>query len=300
MQTIKERIYEFRPDQKPVATAKDGEVLLFVTEDCYDGQIKSEKDIIGEIDWHHTNPATGPVYIEGAEVGDVLAVELLDIRVADQGTMCMISECGPFWQKSEERTHIFRIENDTVYWDATGMNWPLDPMVGVIGTAPDEGGISTGFVGDHGGNMDSRIIKKGATVYLPVRTKGALLAMGDLHATMGDGEVTGNGIEIAGEVLCRVRVVKNFELNWPVTETKDAYFVNTCGGTCDDAIEKGYLEMHRLLMERYGLDYTDAGLYMSIQGYLSSNQACLVDEAGGNTFRVGTPKVVGKPLIPEK
>ncbi|MDU0826143.1 MAG: acetamidase, partial [Negativicoccus succinicivorans] len=74
--------------------------------------------------------------------------------------------------------------------------------------------------------------------------------------------------------------------------------VNTCGPTCDDAIRAGDLELHRLISDAYDLDYTDTAMYMSIQGYLCANQACLVEEAGGDSFRVGTPKVLNKkPLI---
>ena len=298
MQEIRECIYKFTPEMQPVATAKPGEVVKFITKDCYDGQVQKPTDIAETVDWQHTNPATGPLYIEGAEPGDALAVDILDVTVADQGAACSIPECGPFCEKSELRTHIMRIENGLVHWDANDMVWPLDTMVGVIGVATDEKEISTGFVGNHGGNMDSRIIQKGVTVWFPVRVKGGLLAMGDLHATMADGEVCGNGIEIAGEVIVRVRLLKNFKLNWAVTETKDAYFVNTCGPTCDDAIRAGYLELHRLISDAYGLDYTDTAMYMSIQGYLCANQACLVEEAGGDSFRVGTPKVLNKkPLI---
>ena len=128
--------------------------------------------------------------------------------------------------------------------------------------------------------------------------EGALLAMGDVHAAMGDGEVCGCGIEIAGEVIVRVRILKNFKLNWPLLETKDAYYVNARGATCDEAIHSAYVELHRLISQAYELDYTDTAMYMSIQGLLSANQACLVEQAGGDSFRVGTPKVLNKkPLI---
>ena len=145
-----------------------------------------------------------------------------------------------------------------------------------------------------GGNMDSRIIRKGATVWLPVRVPGALLVMGDIHASMGDGEVCGTGLEIDGEITVRVRLLKNFELNWPVTETKDAWYVNSCGDTCDDAIRAGYMEMRRLIAKAYGWSLEDAAFYMTLRGYLESNQACLVPH---DTFRVGTPKVNGKPRL---
>ena len=298
MLEIKEYIYEFAKDMKPVAKAKDNEVVKFIVEDCFAGQIKSEKDIAMSVDWKHTNPAAGPLYVEGAEPGDVLCVEILDIKVADQGAVCSIPDCGPFADKSESRTHILKIKDGKVIWEKYNMIWPVDTMIGVIGVATDEKNISTGFVGNHGGNMDNPMIKKGVRMWLPVRVDGGLLAMGDLHATMADGEVCGTGIEIAGEVIVRVKVLKNFELNWALLETEDAYYVNTCGPTCDDAIRAGYEEMHRLLCNAYGMDYTDAGMYMSMQGFLAANQACLVAEAGGDSFRIGTPKVLNKkPLI---
>lgn len=298
MQELRDFIYEFSKDMKPIATAKDGEIVKFVAEDCFAGQVKTEKDIALSIDWHHTNPAAGPLFVEGAEPGDVLAVDILDIQVAEQGATCSIADCGPFAAQSEARTHILKIRDGKVVWEKHGMIWPVDTMIGVIGVAPDKEAISTGFVGNHGGNMDNPLIKKGVTLWLPVRVEGGLLAMGDLHATMADGEVCGTGIEIAGEVIVRVRVLKHFELHWTLLETKDAYYVNTCGPTCDDAIRAGYLEMHRLIQNAYGMDYTDAGMYMSIQGFLAANQACLVDEAGGDSFRIGTPKVMNKkPII---
>ena len=298
MLEVKGAIYAFSKDAKPVATVKNNDVVKFVIHDCYEGQIKTEKDVAASVDWKHTNPAAGPVYIEGAEAGDALAVDILDISVADKGVVCSIPECGPFAAKSELRTHVMKIKDGKVYWDKHNMVWPAAPMVGVIGTAPDGEDIATGFVGNHGGNMDNPMIQKGVRMWFPVRVKGALLAMGDLHATMADGEVCGNGIEIAGEVIVRVSILKNFKLNWPILETKDAYYVNTRGATCDEAIHSGYVELHRLISNAYGLDYTDTSMYMSIQGLLSANQACLVAEAGGNSFRVGTPKVLNKkPLI---
>ena len=150
--------------------------------------------------------------------------------------------------------------------------------------------------------MDSNVITKGCKVYLPVRVKGALLAMGDIHALMGDGEISGTGIEIPGVIFIKVSIIKNFELTYPVTETKDAWFVNTFGDCANQAIVRGYNELQRLIANAYSWDYTDACLYMSIQAILQANQACLSfdkydDEYNGPTFRVGCPKIKGKELI---
>lgn len=297
MLKLRDYIYTFSKDLEPIAKVASGTVIKFKVEDCFGGQIRCKTDELMEMDWNHANPATGPVYVEGAEPGDVIAVDILDIEVDSQGTICTIPHVGPFWENYEKKTYILRIQDGLIHWDETGMTWPIDPMVGVIGLASDERDIPTAHVSHHGGNMDSRLIRKGTTVWLPVRVAGGLLAMGDLHATMGDGEVAGNGIEVRGSIIARVRLVKNFKLNWALTETADAYYVNTCGPTCDDAIREGYLEMHRLIMQAYGLSYTDAALYMSMQGFLEANQACLVDEAGGNSFRTGTPKLKDKPRL---
>lgn len=295
MQELTQYTYVFSKNGEPIAHAKSGEVVKFVTRDCNNGQIQNEHQFADNINWNQTNPATGPLYIDGAEPGDVLAVDILNIDVDDHGVACTIPGLGPLWPSCELRTR--RIEIRDGYALFKDVKWPIDPMIGVIGTAPDGEDVSTGFVFNGGGNMDSRMITKGVTVWLPVRVPGALLAMGDIHATMGDGEVIGNGLEIAGEIVVRVRLVKNFTLNWPVTETRDAWFVNTRGATCDEAIEAGYKEMQRLISQAYAWDMTDTAIYMSLQGYLESNQACLTPDEGGNTFRVGTPKVATKPRL---
>lgn len=287
--------YRFSKDAKPIGRVSSGDILKVKTVDCFCEQIKKEEDTVEHVDWERVNPATGPIYIEDAEPGDVLAVDILNIELNNQGVVCTIPECGPFADKSEIRTSVIRVEDGFIKYK--DLSWQIRPMIGVIGVAPEGEEISTGYVGNHGGNMDNPDIVAGTTVWLPVRAKGALLALGDLHATMAEGEVIGVGIEISGEVILRVRLVKSFELNWPIVETDDMFYVSTCGSTCDDAIKAGYLEMHRLIMKSYGWDYTDAGMYMTMRGQLRANQACLVDEAGGDSFRIGTPKLPDKRII---
>ena len=230
----------------------------------------------------------------------MLAVDILDIQVADQGVMMTLKGYGALWPTCEVRTKIIPVKDGYAHFN--DVVWPIDPMIGVIGTAPDAEPVPSGYSFNGGGNMDSRLIKKGATVYFPVRVPGALLAMGDIHATMGDGEVCETGIEIPGEILVRVRIIRNFKLNWPVTETEDFWFVNTNGRTCDVAIRRGYEELQRLVMNAYGWDATDVTFYLSAQARLEANQAVLdineTDEEG-DTFRVGVPKLSSKPrLIP--
>ncbi|WP_438467719.1 acetamidase/formamidase family protein [Streptococcus pluranimalium] len=94
-------------------------------------------------------------------------------------------------------------------------------MIGVIGTAPAGEPVNTGTPHDHGGNMDTTAIIEGSILYLPVNTEGALLAIGDVHATMGDGEIMGSGLEIPAVIEVTVEVLKNCDYPLPMVETKD-------------------------------------------------------------------------------
>ncbi|MGI6512710.1 MAG: acetamidase/formamidase family protein [Catenisphaera adipataccumulans] len=291
-------VYEISRKNSPVVHADDGELVLFHTQDCYKNMVTNENAAMSEQfpDETPNNPATGPVYINGAQPGDVVAVEILDIRVQDHGVVENGHNHYPL-AADQERIRILPIHNNTVtFHDVT---WRLEPMIGVIGMPADnDEPMPTMCVFNGGGNMDNRRITKGATVYLPVRVEGGLLALGDLHATMGDGEVCGTGLEVAGEVLVRLHLIKNFALNWPVIETKTRWYVNTNGKTTDEAIRAGYKEMRRLLANAYGWDDADAAIYMTLRGYVEACQACLVPGGGGNSMRVGTPKLADhKPLI---
>ncbi len=297
MNTICKSSYVFSSENEVVAKSKSGEILKFVTIDCFGGQIKDESQLMHELDLNNTNPSSGPVYIEDAKPGDVIVVDILDIEVAEAGWVCSITGCGALADRSEARTKKVPIVNG--YAQYNDISWKVEPMIGVIGTAPKDGQISTGYAGNHGGNMDSKIIKKGAKVYLPVRVEGGLLQIGDLHASMGDGELTGTGIEIAGEVTVKVSLIKNFELNWPVTETAEQWFVNSSDVDYDGALVEGMRELSRLMLPVYNWDMTDIFMYLSLQGDVNINQGVGPEEDDPfMTMRIGIPKVAGKgPLI---
>ena len=296
MKIIDQSVYTFSKDNPPFCTAAPGEVLLFCSMDCFAEQFKSEDQLVEDLDLSHANPAAGPVYIEGAEPGDVLAVDILDIKVKDVGFACSMGETGPLHDICQLRTRMMPIIDGCVHFN--DVVWPIRPMVGVIGTAPAEAEVPCGYADDHGGNMDSRMISKGARVYLPVRVAGALLQMGDIHATMGDGEISGTGVEISGEILVRTELIKNFDLRWPVTEREDWWYVNAKGKDYDDSLIIGCKEMCRLMEPVYGWDATDIFIYLSLQGSIEINQACRPVHDEMVNVRVGIPKIPGKkPLI---
>lgn len=292
MLEIKDKyITEFNKDNKEVARCKDGDIVKFYTKDCFNDLVRCEADR-EKMNSLPGNPATGPLYVEDLKPGDVLKVSILDIKVDDFGICSTMKDCGVLWKNNELRTKEFNIDdNKTKFNDLT---LEIKPMIGVIGLSPSDKGISTEDAWCHGGNMDCPLLNKGTSIYLPCEVNGGLLAIGDLHALMGDGEIVGTGIEIKGEVTVKVNVIKNFKLNWPLLETEDAYYINANGETCNKAFTRAFLEMQRLVAKTKDWDNTDAAIYLSLRGITATNQSCMSDhidhEEMGPNCRVGVYK----------
>ena len=275
MRTIRREnaVYAMNAQNTPVARAQDGDTLVFETADCFGGQIAKESDQLGALDWSRINPATGPVFVEGAMPGDTLKVEILSIVVAEQAAMVEAPGEGITGVAAqEENTKILPIENGFARFN-TALKLPLCPMIGVIGTAPADESIPTGTPSFHGGNMDCKRIGEGAALYLPVNVEGALLAMGDLHAVMGDGEVCVCGAEIAGEVTVRVSVVKGQPLPLPFLVTREHAMAIYSAEGLDAAAEGATLRMRAFLKEQVGLSAHEAGMLLSLAGDLRICQA---------------------------
>ena len=174
MKVIDSQVYAFSKDNEPCCTAQPGEVLVFKTLDCFSNRISDEGTTMADLDYTYgfANPAAGPVYIEGAEPGEV--VDVYEVDVADEGTIATDDHCGPLFETTGYRTKKIPIRDGMA--DFNGVKFPIDPMIGVIGTAPDGEDVIDGFVGAHGGNLDNKLITKGTRMYFPVRVPGALLA----------------------------------------------------------------------------------------------------------------------------
>ena len=262
------KIHKMSKDNPPVATAKSGDTVCFETLDCFGCQLKSEDQLLGGLDWSNINPATGPLFVEGAEPGDVLKVEILKIELDKQGVMVD----GPGSDVTgvavtTESTKILPVSDGMVKFNEK-LSFPICPMIGVIGTAPADEGVDTGTPGPHGGNMDCTRIGEGATLYLPVNVEGALLAMGDLHALMGDGEVEVCGVEIAGAVTVRVTVLKNCALPTPFLVNKEAAMAIFSAESLDDAAVGATMSMHSFLMKELHMNEHEAGMLLSVVGNL--------------------------------
>lgn len=260
-------IYAFNQNNKAVAKVKSGDSFLMKTYDCFSGQLKTKNDSISEMNWDHINPATGPVYIDGAEKGDILKVEIKDIELESPAVMIAAPEEGVLGHLVEKSiTKILPIKDNQIIF-SDKFKFDLKPMVGVIGVAPESGrNISTGTPGKHGGNMDCKLLGPGAVVYFKVETEGALLAAGDMHALMGDGEIVVCAAEAGGQISLKVEVLKNKKLPVPFIEKNN--LISTVGSakTLDEAVKIATEKMANYLIENYDMELTEAGLIMSLIG----------------------------------
>lgn len=292
---VEDRQFTFDKNHSPVERVQPGDQVKFNTIDCFSGQLASESDLVGDIDFDQVNPGTGPLYVEGAEVGDVLAVRIDEIEVADYG-VAVTYGVGALKDNSEVRTKIIPIDNAAGHATFNDIEIPLHKMIGVIGVAPADEAVGCGRIGDHGGNMDNRKIQAGATVYFPVNTPGALLQIGDLHGAMGDGELDGAGLECSGSATVTVEVIKDFHLDRPLIETEDSWYTTAARDTYEETLSLAMQDMQRLMKEAYSWDETDIDIYLSLDGHLGVNQGADL-EAMPISVRLGIPKLDGKELI---
>jgi len=265
-------ILEMSKDHKPVEKIKSGESIVFECLDCYGNQIIKEDQDMGEVDWTFNNPSTGPLYIEGVDEGDIVKVEILDIRVENQGVMTSRPGAGALkdkWDKLECR--VITIENNKALFNDK-ISIELNPMVGVIGLAPKEESIKNSTPDYHGGNMDCKRITKGSTVYLKSNVEGGLLSMGDIHGVMGDGEVSISGLEMNGEVEVRVTVLKEYSIPTPSVITEDLFMTIYSAKTLDEAAVKSTDSMFEFLINNIDISRKEAGNLLSLIGNLRINQ----------------------------
>jgi len=209
-------IYAMSAKNQPALYVEPKSKVVFETWDALHGQVKTAEGGFDGLDWNNVNPATGPVYVNGAEPGDILSVSIDSIKVAEEGIVLCgkgMGVMGSVLQGSAVR--IAHIENDIAHF-SNDVKLPLNKMIGVIGVAPENGEIPCGVPGLHGGNMDCKEIKEGSTLLLPVFVPGALLAMGDLHAVMADGEIGVSGLEVSGEVTVAIDIIKNKKMPLPM------------------------------------------------------------------------------------
>lgn len=256
----------------PVATVADGEEFWVEARDCYDGQVASQRTLRSMLDASRFMPCTGPVAVEGAVPGTSLRVDILAIEPAEQGFMPLKPGLGILGSEvTKESTLAVPVDMAKGVLRLGPIVVPLHLMVGAIGTAPLGKPIPSNTPGDHGGNLDAREIAPGATLCLPVFAPGALLALGDLHAAMGDGELCGLGVETSGRVKLRVHLSPE-PLRRPRVETPEAWVTLATGATLEEALRNAALDMLDLIRREYGVELDIAYRLLSIAGQAGISQ----------------------------
>ncbi len=260
-------IFKFSPKNPPALEVPSGATVEVETQDCFANQLRTPEDVLETLDWERINPATGPILVQGAEPGDALKVSIEKIAIGSQGVMASGKDMGVLGDLLEGlHSRLIPIQNNMAVFDPE-LKLPIKPMIGVIGVAPASGEINCGTPGSHGGNMDNTMMSEGATVYFPVFTAGALLALGDVHAVMGDGEIGVSGVEVPAVIRLRLEVVRDLRLDNPVLETPDYFTAIASAPTLDEAVNTATKDMAGLLSKRIPLSLAELAMLMSAAGH---------------------------------
>jgi amidase len=270
--------YTIGPYSQPVLHVKPGDRVVVETRDAFEGKIREETDRPSQVlQVPFLNPQNGPIMIEGAEKGDVVAVyiEKMAPRGDDpHGFCCMIPNFGGLTgtdytallnEPLPEVVRKIRIDEENVYWSKRN-TLPYKPHIGTLSLSPEIDSINSLTPDNHGGNMDVPDMGPGSITYLPVRSPGGRLFIGDAHACQGDGEVCGTAVEYQSTTTVRVDLIKQWRIDWPRLENEDALMSIGSARPLEDATRIAYRELVLWLAAEYGFDKWDAYMMLSQVG----------------------------------
>lgn len=268
-------IYTIGPYSKPVMAIKPGDQVVVETRDAFEGAIKTEQDKPSELlKMPFLNPQCGPIMVEGAQQGDTVAIHIESMvprGPQPRGTCCMIKEFGALTGTyytatlNEPLPEIVRkveVNEETVRW-SDRVTLPYRPHIGTLSASPEIDSINSLTPDNHGGNMDLPDMGPGTITYLPVRTEGARIFIGDAHACQGDGEVCGVAVEFPTVTTITIDLIKKWPIEWPRLEADD--FIMAIGSTrpLEDATRIAYRELILWMEAEYGFDRWDAYMMLS-------------------------------------
>lgn len=267
--------YSFDRTRTPICTVDSGETVCILTQDAFGDQLNREDlrpaDLSGYI-----NPVTGPIRVEGAQPGDCLKISILDISpTRDWGVSALAQHFGGLVGTAstpmlhpplEERTWIYRRQEDGGYRCSDRLRAPWRPFIGTIATAQQWESPSSVAPGPMGGNMDVKDTAPGNVLYLPVYTEGAYLYVGDCHAAQGDGELCGVALEISARVTLKLEVLKNKKILWPRIESPIEIMTVGSAKPMEDAARIAYQQLIVWMSEEYQWDPIEAYQMLSLRG----------------------------------
>lgn len=267
--------YTIGPYSSPVLTVRPGDRIVVETRDAFEGAIKTEQDMpTQKLRMPFLNPQNGPIMIEGAEKGDVIAVHIESMVPRGnnpRGTCCMIPEFGALTgttytatlnQPLPEIVRKIHLDEKRVLW-SDRVTLPYNPHIGTLSLSPEIDSINSLTPDQHGGNMDLPDMGSGSITYLPVRSPGARLFIGDAHACQGDGEVCGVAVEHETITTIRVDLIKNWGIEWPRMEKEEFIMAIGSARPLEDATRIAYRELVRWMAADYRFDQWDAYMLLS-------------------------------------
>jgi len=274
------RKFEFDWRDEPLVRVAPGEAVEVETYDAGSGYFKSEADkaipsLRPGFDRipPQANPIAGPIWVEGAERGDVLVIEIESIEVDETSWTAIGPRRGPLgestrWPElsSQYTTKIFRHEKgpsgttrDGILHFNDRISWPITPFIGTLGVAPDrEVTTSADGQGEWGGNIDIRDVSPGNKIMLPVFHAGAKFYLGDVHASQGDTEFTGTAAETKALVTLRFGLLKQKKIPWMRIEKPESIIAVFASRPLDNAVETATIHLMDWLITEHGFSPTDA------------------------------------------
>jgi acetamidase/formamidase len=265
--------YTIGPYSEPVLTIQPGDRVVVDTRDAFEGRIQTEADLpSAKLTMPFVNPQNGPIMVAGAAPGDALAVHIEAMAPrTGQGACAMIPEFGALTgtaltatlnEPLPEVVRVVAVDAEWVHWSPR-VTLPYRPHIGTLSTSPQLDSISSLIPDNHGGNMDLPDMGPGSITYLPVRTDGGRLFIGDAHACQGDGEVCGTAVEFASTTTIHVELIKGWTIGWPRLETDELIMAIGSARPLEDAARIAYRELIHWMERDHGFDRWDAYMLLS-------------------------------------
>jgi amidase len=268
------------PYSQPALSIKPGDRVITETLDAFGGQIQTEQDSPSKkLVLPFLNPQNGPILVEGAEKGDTVAIYLESIIPRGEnprGTICMIPAFGGLTSTDltatlnaplPEIVKKVNVDESGIYWNDK-LTLPYKPHIGTLSCSPEIDSINSLTPDNHGGNMDVPDVAPGAVIYLPVRSSGARIFIGDAHACQGDGELCGTGVEIASYTTIHIDLIKGWALNWPRLENEEMIMAIGSARPLEDATRIAYRELVYWLEKEYNIPQFEAYMLLSQCGII--------------------------------
>ena len=275
--------YTFGPGE-PLAHIQSGDTVIAETRDAlgYDAQRhplpEDMKQHVPGTSLRQSNPCVGPLYVDGAEEGDMLAIHIRRIHLnRDFALSKQSANFGSLTGETPGHVLLYNPPIETISYEwkldlqrnvgilelpqsrLKRVEVPLKPFICSIGVAPRFGRVETTLTpGEYGGNMDCVETCEGTTLYLPVWVRGAYLSFGDIHAVQGDGELNGTALEVTAEVTLQIDVLKKRKAEWPRLENDTHIMVAGSTRPLMDCVRLAQMELLRWLMEDYGFQREEA------------------------------------------